>query len=66
MSPAKSVLIERINNASDDLDEMQIIEQLYVLSRLEHNKRRCEEEGTITTEELRNHFANRRREYAVV
>ena len=63
----KKILVYDVENEnSDDLDEMQIIEQLYVLSRLEHSKRRCEEEGTITTEELRNHFANRRREYAVV
>ena len=66
MSPAKSTLIDRINSVSDELDEMQIIEQLYVLSRLEYSKRRCEEEGTITTEELKNHFANRRSEYAGV
>ena len=66
MSSAKAMLINKINNASDELDEMQIIEQLYVLSRLEHSKRRCEEEGTITTEELKNHFADKRRAYAGV
>ena len=66
MSSAKSTLIDRIKNISDDLDEMQIIEQLYVLNRLEHSKRRCEEEGTISTEELKNHFANKRRAYAGV
>lgn len=66
MSSAKTVLIDIINNASDELDEMQLIEQLYVLSRLEHSKRRCEEEGTVTSEELKNHFAEKRRAYAGV
>ena len=66
MSSAKSILIDKINNVSDELDEMQIIEQLYVVSRLEHSKRRCEEEGTVTAKELKNHFANKRRAYAGV
>lgn len=66
MSTAKTLLIDRINNISDDMDEMQIIEQLYILSKLEHSKKRCEEEGTITTEELKNHFASKRRAYAGV
>ena len=66
MSRAKSLLIDRINNVSDELDELQIIEQLYVLSRLEHSKKRCEEEGTISTHELREHFVNKRRSYAGV
>lgn len=66
MSTAKTFLIDMINNASDELDEMQILEQLYVLSRLEHSKKRCAEEGTVSTQELREHFASKRREYAGV
>ena len=65
MSTAKALLIDRINLISDDItDEMQIVEQLYVLTRLEHSKKRCEKEGTVSTDEIRKHFAEKRRNYA--
>ena len=58
MSTAKALLIDRINLISDDItDEMQIVEQLYVLTRLEHSKKRCEKEGTVSADEIRKHFA---------
>lgn len=63
MSTAKAMVIDRINTFSDDIDEMQLIEQLYVLTRLEHSKKRCSEEGTISTKELKEHFANKRKIY---
>lgn len=66
MSTAKAMVIDRINTFSDDIDEMQLIEQLYVLTRLEHSKKRCSEEGTITTDELRKHFANKRNTHGCV
>ena len=47
MSIAKVAIIENINKISDDLDEMEIIERLYMLSRLEHSRKRCQEEGTM-------------------
>lgn len=47
MSAAKAIVLENINKISNDLNEMEIIERLYMLSRLEHSKKRCEEEGTI-------------------
>lgn len=46
--------------------EEQIVEQLYILMRLEHSKKRCEAEGTLSTEEVRKHFAEKRRNYAGV
>lgn len=33
VSTAKAMVIDRINNISDNLDEMQIIERLYMLAR---------------------------------
>lgn len=47
MSTAKVTIIENINKISDDLDEMEIIERLYLLSRLEHSRKRCQKEGTV-------------------
>ena len=47
MSSAKSIVLENMNKISNDLDEMEIIERLYMLFRLEHSKKRCKEEGTI-------------------
>lgn len=48
MSRAKAIVLENINKISDDLDEMEIVERLYMLFRLEHSKKRCREEGTIS------------------
>lgn len=48
MSVAKTTIIDKLNKISDDLEEMEIIERLYMLSRLEHSKKRCKEEGTMT------------------
>lgn len=47
MSAAKANVLENLNKLSNDLDEMEIIERLYMLFRLEHSKNRCKEEGTI-------------------
>lgn len=67
MSTAKSLIIDKINMISDEItDEMQIVEQLYILMKLEHSKKRCEEEGTLSTEEVRKHFEEKRRNYAGV
>lgn len=59
MSTAKAAVIDRINNISDNLDEMQIIERLYMLARLEHSIKRCEEEGSISDSDLDSHFKPR-------
>ena len=63
MSTAKQLLINRINTVSDDMEELEIIERLYMLARLEHSIHRCETEGTLTTDEVRNHFKNKREAY---
>lgn len=67
MSTAKSLVIDKINMISDEItDEMQIVEQLYILMKLEHSQKRCEEEGTLSTEGVRKHFEEKRRNYAGV
>ena len=52
MSTAKELIIDRVNNMSDDMDENQMLDRLYMLSRLEHSRKRCENEGTIKDSEL--------------
>lgn len=47
MSAAKAIVLKNINKISNDLDEMEIIERLYMLSRLEHSRKHCKEQGTI-------------------
>ena len=66
MSTAKELIIDRVNNMSDDMDENQMIDRLYMLSRLEHSRKRCQEEGTIKDSELDEHFKEKRRQYAGV
>ena len=64
MSTAKKILIDRVNSMEDNLDEAQILDRLYMLSRLEHSKKRCEQEGTIKDAELDEHFREKRKNYA--
>ena len=52
MSTAKELIIDRINSMPDDIDEMQVLDRLYMLSRLEHSRKRCETEGTIKDSDL--------------
>lgn len=60
MSDSKASVIEKINMMPDDMDEVQLIERLYMLARLEHSRKRCKEEGTYTDAEVAEHFARRR------
>ena len=48
MSTSKANVTEKLNLIPDDLDETQIVEQLYMLLRLEHSRQRCEEEDTYS------------------
>ncbi len=66
MSTAKELILDRVNNMPDDMDEEQMLDRLYMLSRLEHSRKRCLEEGTIKDSELNEHFKEKRRRYAGV
>ncbi len=63
MSTSKANIIEKINLMPDDMDETQLVERLYMLMRLEHSQKRCEEEGTYTDEQVAEHFARKREQY---
>ncbi len=64
MSAAKELIINRINSIPDDMDELEIIERLYMLARLEHSVKRTETEGALSTDEIRTHFINKSKAYA--
>lgn len=57
MSDSKASIIEKLNHISDDRNEEEIIERLYMLMRLEHSQNRCEREGVYSDEEVAEHFA---------
>ncbi len=52
MSEAKATIIRILQNIPENIsDEMEIISRLYMLVRLEHSRKKCEE-GVLTDEEL--------------
>ncbi len=60
MSASKANVIKKINLMPDDMDEAELVERLYMLTRLEHSKQRCKAEGTYTDAEVAEHFTRRR------
>lgn len=42
MSESKSQVLKILNTTSDEMSEMEIVERLYMLIRLEHSIERCE------------------------
>lgn len=42
MSESKSQVLKILNTTSDEMSEMEIVERLYMLTRLEHSIVRCE------------------------
>ena len=47
-------------NISDDIqDEFEVLESLYKIVKLEQSRKSAKEEGTLSTEEIRAHFARK-------
>lgn len=61
MSSSKASIIEKLNHISDDMNEEEIIERLYMLMRLGHSRNRCDEECVYSDEEVAEHFAAKRK-----
>ena len=62
MSVAKASVLNMINFIPDDIqDEMEVIESLYKLVKLERSKASVVEKGTLSTDEVRSRFANKNR-----
>ncbi|SDA60785.1 hypothetical protein SAMN02910275_01543 [Butyrivibrio sp. INlla18] len=66
MSTDKELMLDRVNCMSDDMDSNEILGRLFMISRLEHSKKRCQEEGIIKDSELEEHFKEKRRKYAAL
>ena len=58
MSIAKASVQDMLNTVPDDIqDEMDILECLYKMMKLEMSRRSAKAEGTMSTEEVRAYFA---------
>ena len=61
MNGAKAAVYERLQNLPDEItDEMEVVERLYVLSRFEHSRKRCREEGVLSDEQVTEHFRKKK------
>lgn len=58
MSTAKQMILNKLLNISDDIqDEFESLESLYKMVKLEQSRKSAKEDGTLTTEEVRAYFA---------
>lgn len=57
MSNAKQMIIKNLSDISDDIqDEFEILENLYKLLKLEKSRQSVKEEGSYSTDEVRQYF----------
>ena len=64
MNNAKPAIMEHLNMISDDVkDDVEIHNRLYMLIRLEHSRKRCKSEGTISDDEVAEYFSQRKKTY---
>ena len=57
MSTAKQIIMDELLNISDDIqDEFEVLEGLYKMIKLKQSRQSVNEEGTLTTDEVRSHF----------
>ena len=56
MSGSKASVIEKINRMPDELNEFELIERLYMLSRLEDSSQRCHTLGSLSVEDVSEYF----------
>ena len=60
MSTAKSSVLNMMDSIPDDVqDELEIIESLYKMIRLEQSRRSVKSNGTLSTQDVREHFFNK-------
>lgn len=60
MSTAKAAIFDEINSMPDNLDESEIIDSLYHRLRLKQSRESIEEYGTLSTDEVREYFREKR------
>ena len=57
MSNAKQIIINQLSIIPDDIqDEFEVLENLYKLLRLERSRQSVEENGSYSTDEVRQYF----------
>lgn len=67
MSTAKQIIMDELLNISDDIqDEFEVLESLYKIVKLEQSRKSAKEEGTLSTEEIRAHFARKHKTNGVL
>lgn len=60
MSIAKELVMNKVYEIPDDLqDELEVLEGVYKLLKLERSKRSAETECTLSTNDVRKYFLNR-------
>ena len=66
MSKAKELVLNKLYELPDNLqDEMEVIESLYKLIKLEKSKMSAETDGTLSTDDAKEYFANKHKKEAV-
>ena len=65
MSTAKLQVMEILQQIPDTInDEFQVVDDLYKLLKLRKSQNSIKEQGTMTTDEVKDHFKARRRRMA--
>lgn len=60
MSKAKQLIIDNLSVIPDNIqDEFEVLEGLYKLIKLEKSRESAREEGTFSSDSVREHFANK-------
>ena len=66
MSMTKSSIINMLDSVPDDISEgMEILECLYKLMKLEISRDSARTNGTLSTEDVRSHFAHKHERNAI-
>jgi hypothetical protein len=67
MSTAKEAILNNLNGISDDIqDEFEVLEGLYKMIKLEQSRESVKREGTLSTDEIREHFAKKHQKAGVM
>jgi 4-hydroxy-3-methylbut-2-enyl diphosphate reductase IspH len=60
MSTAKEAILNGLTDISDDIqDEFEVLEGLYKLIKLQHSRESVKNQGTLSTDEVREYFAKK-------
>ena len=61
MSTAKAMVLNELSEMPDEInDEFQIVENLYKILKLKKSQKSVQEQGTLSTSDVRKHFSEKR------